>query len=69
LTPREDEVLQLLAAGRSDGEIAEALYVSEKTAAVHVANIKGKLEARSRIDIVRKASRRGLVEPDNSDAG
>jgi predicted ATPase/DNA-binding CsgD family transcriptional regulator len=69
LTPREHEVLQLLAAGRSDGEIAEALYISKKTAAVHVANIKGKLEARSRIDIVRKASRRGLVELDDSDAG
>jgi predicted ATPase/DNA-binding CsgD family transcriptional regulator len=61
LTPREREVLQLLAIGRSDGEIAAALYISKKTAAVHVANIKGKLGADSRVEIVTTAMRRGLV--------
>jgi DNA-binding CsgD family transcriptional regulator len=62
LTPREMEVLALIVAGRSDGEIADALFISKKTAAVHVGNIKGKLGAQSRIEIVRIALRRGLVE-------
>jgi predicted ATPase/DNA-binding CsgD family transcriptional regulator len=62
LTPREREVLELLAAGRSDGEIAQSLFISKKTAAVHVANIKGKLGAGSRVEIVRIALRSGLVE-------
>ena len=61
LTTREREVLQLLAAGRSDGQIAEALFISKKTASVHVANIKGKLGASSRVEIVTIAIRTGLV--------
>ena len=61
LTIREREVLELLAAGRSDGEIADALFISKKTAAVHVGNIKGKLGAGSRVAIVTIAMRRGLV--------
>jgi len=61
LTIREREVLELLAAGRSDGEIADALFISKKTAAVHVGNIKGKLGAESRVAIVTIAMRRGLV--------
>ena len=64
LTPREHEVLELLAAGRSDGEIAEALFISKKTAAVHVGNIKGKLGASSRVEIARIALRSGLVDAD-----
>jgi predicted ATPase/DNA-binding CsgD family transcriptional regulator len=62
LTEREHEVLQLLAAGRSDGQIAEELFISKKTAAVHVANIKGKLGAGSRVEIVTIAIDQGLVE-------
>jgi predicted ATPase/DNA-binding CsgD family transcriptional regulator len=62
LTPREHEVLELLAAGQSDGEIAAALFIGKKTASVHVANIKGKLGARSRVEIVRIALRSGLVD-------
>jgi DNA-binding CsgD family transcriptional regulator len=61
LTRREQEVLELLAGGCTDGDIAEALFISKKTAAVHVGNIKGKLEARSRVEIVTIALRRGLV--------
>jgi DNA-binding CsgD family transcriptional regulator len=61
LTIREREVLELVAAGRSDGEIADALFISKKTAAVHVGNIKGKLDAESRVAIVTIAMRRGLV--------
>jgi DNA-binding CsgD family transcriptional regulator len=63
LTAREREVLALLAAGQTDGQIAEALFISKKTAAVHVANIKGKLGANSRVEIVTMALGRGLVDP------
>ena len=62
LSPREREVLKLLAAGQSDGEIGRALFISKKTASVHVANIKGKLGAGSRVEIVVKAINLGLVE-------
>ena len=62
LTPRELEVLRLLATGRSDGQIAEELFISKKTAAVHVGNIKGKLGASSRVEIVTIALRTGLVD-------
>jgi predicted ATPase/DNA-binding CsgD family transcriptional regulator len=51
LTRREQEVLALLADGRSDGEIAEALFISKKTASVHVASIKGKLGAANRVEM------------------
>ena len=61
LTPREHEVLELLATGQTDGQIAEALFISKKTAAVHVANIKGKLGASNRVEIVTIALRTGLV--------
>jgi len=62
LTAREREVLNLLAAGRSDSQIAEALFISKKTASVHVANIKGKLGVGSRVQIVTTALRLGLAE-------
>jgi DNA-binding NarL/FixJ family response regulator len=61
LTIREREVLELLAVGRSDGQIADALFISKKTAAVHVGNIKGKLGAECRLEIVTIAMRTGLV--------
>ncbi|WP_289851522.1 ATP-binding protein [Actinoallomurus purpureus] len=48
LTPREQEVLRLLAAGRSNREIAEELFISAKTASVHVSNILAKLGVPSR---------------------
>jgi DNA-binding CsgD family transcriptional regulator len=62
LTPREREVLVLVAAGQSDGEIAEALFISKKTASYHVAMIKGKLGARSRVEIATDAIGLGLIE-------
>jgi DNA-binding CsgD family transcriptional regulator len=62
LTPREREVLELVAAGRSNTEIAEVLFISRKTASVHVANIKDKLAADSRVGIVTVAIQLGLVE-------
>jgi DNA-binding NarL/FixJ family response regulator len=50
LTGREREVLSLLVAGRSNKEIAAALFISPKTASVHVSNILGKLGASSRTE-------------------
>jgi DNA-binding CsgD family transcriptional regulator len=61
LTPREHEVLELVAAGRSNQQIAEALYISHKTASVHVSNILRKLEVSSRGEAAAVAYRRGLV--------
>jgi WD40 repeat protein/DNA-binding CsgD family transcriptional regulator len=61
LSAREVEVVALLAVGRTDGEIANALFISKKTASVHVANIKGKLGASSRVEIALIAERLGLV--------
>jgi non-specific serine/threonine protein kinase len=61
LTPREAEVLRLLAEGHTDREIAEALFVSRSTAANHVANILGKLGVPSRAAAAAWAVRRGLA--------
>ena len=60
LTPRELEVLALIVAGRSNAEIADELFISRKTASVHVANIKGKFGAASRVEIATMALERGL---------
>jgi predicted ATPase/DNA-binding CsgD family transcriptional regulator len=61
LTPREQEVLALVASGMSDGEIAESLVISKKTASVHVANIKSKLGASSRVEVATIAVRESLT--------
>jgi DNA-binding NarL/FixJ family response regulator/signal transduction histidine kinase len=61
LTPREREVLALLARGLPDKEIAAELRLSVKTANFHVANIIGKLGAQNRADAVRLAFERGLL--------
>src|ERR1700694_2206303 len=57
LTSREHEVLRLLVAGRSNKEIAAALFISPKTASVHVSNILGKLGASSRTEAAAIAQR------------
>ncbi len=62
LTPREREVLTLLAEGRSNGEVGRALFISTKTASVHVSNILAKLGASSRGEAVATARARGLLE-------
>jgi DNA-binding NarL/FixJ family response regulator len=63
LTSREREVLRLLAAGRSNREIASVLFIAPKTASVHVSNILGKLGAASRTEAAAIAHREGLVGP------
>ena len=62
LTPREAEVLALVSAGRSNGEIAAQLFISTKTASVHVSNILAKLGAAGRTEAAAIARRRGLIE-------
>jgi DNA-binding NarL/FixJ family response regulator len=62
LTPRETEVLALLATGVSTGEIAEVLFIASSTVRVHVLRVAGKIGAKSRIDAVRRAIRLGLVD-------
>jgi DNA-binding NarL/FixJ family response regulator len=61
LTPREQEVLGLLAQGRTNRQIGAALYISEKTASVHVSNILAKLGAGGRTEAVALAAERGLL--------
>lgn len=61
LTPRELEVLRHLSEGRTNRQIGEQLFISEKTASVHVSNILAKLGARSRTEAVSLAHRAGLL--------
>ena len=61
LTPRELEVLALLAEGLANKSIAARLAISDQTVKFHVAAICGKLGATNRTDAVRRAIRRGLV--------
>ncbi|MEN3357194.1 MAG: hypothetical protein V7637_1176 [Mycobacteriales bacterium] len=61
LTPRERDVLALLAGGRTNRQIGRELFISEKTASVHVSNILGKLSASGRAEAVAIAHRRGLL--------
>jgi DNA-binding CsgD family transcriptional regulator len=61
LTPREREVLALLAEGLTNRQIGQRLYISEKTASVHVSNILAKLHASGRTEAVTVAHRRGLL--------
>jgi DNA-binding NarL/FixJ family response regulator len=61
LTAREAEVLALVAAGRTNREIGEELFVSDKTASVHVSNILRKLGVTTRVDAAAVAQRLGLA--------
>jgi DNA-binding NarL/FixJ family response regulator len=63
LTPRELEVLKLIAEGHSSKEIAALLVLSIKTIESHRAHILGKLGMRDRVDLTRYAIRRGLIQP------
>ena len=61
LTARELEVLTLVAEGRSNRQVAEALFISAKTASVHVSNILAKLGVASRVEAAAVAHRHGLL--------
>lgn len=61
LTPREIEVLTHVAAGRTNGDIAKLLFISPKTASVHVSNILAKLGASTRGEAAAIAGRQGLI--------
>jgi DNA-binding NarL/FixJ family response regulator len=63
LTPRESEIVKLIAEGHSSREIADLLVISDKTVERHRANVLEKLGMRDRVDLTRYAIRRGLVEP------
>ena len=63
LTPREQEVVKLVAEAHTNQEIAEILHLSEKTVENHRSNAMRKLGMRDRVELVRYAIRRGLIEP------
>jgi two-component system response regulator NreC len=69
LTSREREVLQLIAEGHSNQQIAQALFISVKTVEAHRAHIMSKLHARNRTDLIRYALRRGMVGFDHTPVG
>jgi DNA-binding NarL/FixJ family response regulator len=62
LTGRELAVLQLVAAGRSNAQIGEELFISRATAAVHVTNILRKLDVTNRVQAAALAERAGLLD-------
>jgi DNA-binding NarL/FixJ family response regulator len=63
LTPREQEVVKLVAEGYTNKQIAETLVISEKTVERHRANILEKLGMRDRVELTRYAIRQGMIEP------
>jgi DNA-binding CsgD family transcriptional regulator/tetratricopeptide (TPR) repeat protein len=63
LSPREKEVLQLIAQGRTNREIGERLFISQKTVGVHVGNILSKLDVSGRVEAAAVAIRLSLTEP------
>jgi DNA-binding NarL/FixJ family response regulator len=67
LTPRERDILALVAEGRSNQQIAQALVISERTARTHVSHVLSKLNLSSRTQAALVAIREGLVPPPRSD--
>jgi DNA-binding NarL/FixJ family response regulator len=63
LSPRESEIVKLVAEGLTTRQIAELLVIAEKTVERHRSNILEKLQLRDRVDLTRYAIRRGLIEP------
>jgi DNA-binding NarL/FixJ family response regulator len=63
LTPREEEIVKLVAEAHTNDEIGAMLHISKKTVERHRANVLEKLGMRDRVELTRYAIRRGLVEP------
>ncbi|MGH2970511.1 MAG: response regulator [Solirubrobacteraceae bacterium] len=63
LTPREEEIVKLVAEAHTNEEIGELLHISKKTVERHRANVLEKLGMRDRVELTRYAIRRGLVQP------
>jgi len=63
LTPREEEIVKLVAEAHTNEEIGEMLFISKKTVERHRANILEKLGMRDRVELTRYAIRRGLTQP------
>ena len=63
LTPREEEIVKLVAEAHTNEEIGEMLHISKKTVERHRANVLEKLGMRDRVELTRYAIRRGLVTP------
>jgi len=63
LSPREQEVVKLIAEAYTNKQIADTLHLAEKTVESHRANVLRKLGMRDRVELVRYAIRRGLIEP------
>ncbi|MCB0830533.1 MAG: response regulator transcription factor, partial [Solirubrobacterales bacterium] len=63
LTPREEEIVKLVAEANTTREIDEMLHLSEKTVENHRANAMRKLGMRDRVELVRYAIRQGLIDP------
>jgi DNA-binding NarL/FixJ family response regulator len=63
LTPREEEIVKLVAEANTTKQIAEVLHLSEKTVENHRSNAMRKLGMRDRVELVRYAIRKGLIEP------
>lgn len=61
LSPRECEILELLASGQSIKELARTLGISPNTVKTHVARVYGKLDARNRVEAIETARRLGLI--------
>jgi len=63
ITPRELEVLLLIADGRTNRQIADVLFITEKTAGHHVSNLLGKLGVANRLEAAALAHRVGVSDP------
>jgi DNA-binding CsgD family transcriptional regulator len=64
LTPTEVKIAALVARGDSTPDIARGLYLSRRTVQTYISRILTKLQAKSRVDIVREAFRQGVVSPE-----
>ena len=66
LTPRQREVLQMVAEGRTNGEIAECLHISPRTVENHRATLMKKLGIQNQTELIRHAMRHGLIPPEDA---